>query len=306
MRRFTVTTLTLLATLVLLGFVAKRVLIDTASAPPRSRQGLELGELRGLARSIPGPLPLRINSELVAEATLPSFVVVAGGGFAPRTVVATAFQVVYARGSVIIDTAPDRELVEDILSDARFFSERFAAVQKGMRSAGTILVTNEHPDHIGGISRTPSAGEVLPQVVLTAEQAANREQLERAGFADRDLARVQVIEYDDTHVAAPGVVLVKAPGHTPGSQLAYVLLEDGREFLFVGDVVWGLENLTRLVGRPRLVSWLLGEDRATVLEQIRMLHDFMRQHDDVHVVVSHDAGQLRGLVRGRVIGGAFE
>ena len=306
MRRFGIATVLVVAVLAVTGYIAKRVLIDTATVPPRSLRQLELGELRRLTHSISGPLPLRINSEVVAEATLPSFVIVAGSGFGPRTVVATAFQVVYARGSVIIDTAPDRELVEGLLPDARFFPERFAAVQEGMRSARTILVTHEHPDHIGGISQALPPEEVLPKVVLTAEQVANREQLERAGISDRDLARVQVIAYEDTHVIAPGIVLVKAPGHTPGSQLVYVLLEGGREFLFVGDVAWDMDNVTRLVGRPRIVTWLLEEDREAVLEQVRMLHDFMRRHDDVLVVVSHDAGQLRSLVRSRAIGGAFE
>ena len=100
---------------------------------------------------------------------------------------------------------------------------------------------------------------------------------------------------------------MKAPGHTPGTQLVYVLLEGGREFLFVGDVVWDMENVVRLTGRPRIVTdWIVGEDRDVVLEQVRMLHDFSRRHDDVHIVVSHDEGQYRAYLRSGVLAPEFE
>jgi glyoxylase-like metal-dependent hydrolase (beta-lactamase superfamily II) len=303
--------LVLLALLVLLGagvFVAKRYLLDTASVPPRSRERIELGELRGLARSISGALPVRINSELVGESTVPEVAVIAGGGFGPHPMVLTAYQVVYSDGSsVIIDTAMDRDLSDELSPDRTFYLERFSAVQEGMRKATAIVVTHEHPDHIGGISRTPFPDDVLTRVVLTREQAGSTEQLEASRFEREALEQVQVIDAERTHALAPGIVLIKAPGHTPGSLMVYVLLQDGGEFLFVGDIVWDMDNVTRLIGRPRLVTdYLLGELRGVVLEQIRMLHDFSRKNPDVHLVVSHDSSQYRSFQRSGRIGSAFE
>ena len=47
----------------------------------------------------------------------------------------------------------------------------------------------------------------------------------------------RTIDYDRLYAVAPGVVLVSAPGHSPGSQLVYVRLADYREVLLVGDLV---------------------------------------------------------------------
>ena len=307
MRRFGIVLLASLVVLAVLGFVAKRILLDTASVPARSRTQIELAALRGLAQAPETELPIRINSELVGENTFPRVAVIAGGGFAPHAMVRTAFQVVYADGTVIIDTAMDRELTEAVNPDAAFYAERYDAVQQGMRQATTIVATHEHADHIGGISRTLFPDDVLPRTVLTREQAENELQLERARFASEALSRVQVLDYDELHRLAPGLVLLKAPGHTPGTQIVYVLLRDGREFLFVGDIIWTMDNVRKLRGRPRIVTdYLLGEDRDVVLEQIRMLRDFRRKHPDVYMVVAHDAAQYRELVHSRVIGAAFE
>ena len=307
MRRLGIVLLAILVVLGLAGFAAKRVLLDTASVPPRSRATIELAVLRGLAQASAAELPIRINSELVGENTLPRVAVIAGGGFGPHTMVRTAFQLVYGDGAVIIDSAMDRELTESVNPAASFYAERYEALQDGMRRAKAIIVTHEHVDHVGGISRSSFPDEVLPRTVLTREQAENREELARARFEPDALAEVQVLDYDDSHRLAPGLVLIKAPGHTPGTQMIYVLLRDGREFLFVGDIVWHMDNVTQLIGRPRIVTdFLVREDRKVVLEQIRMLHDFRRRHPDVYMVVAHDAHQYRQLVHSRVIGAAFE
>ena len=307
MRRLGIVVLTLIVILGLAGFVAKRVLLDTATVPARSQQEINLGALRGAARNIEGPLPLRINSELIGESALPSFAVVAGTGFGPHPMVRVAYQVVYPRGHVILDAAMDRELSEELSPDAAFYPDRYAALQEALRTARAIVITHEHPDHIGGISKTPFPDEVWPRVTLTREQSESHMQLDRAQFPARAHDAVQVIDFEKLHTLAPGIVLMKAPGHTPGTQLVYVLLEGGREFLFVGDVVWDMENVVRLTGRPRIVTdWIVGEDRDVVLEQVRMLHDFSRRHDDVHIVVSHDEGQYRAYLRSGVLAPEFE
>jgi glyoxylase-like metal-dependent hydrolase (beta-lactamase superfamily II) len=98
-------------------------------------------------------------------------------------------------------------------------------------------------------------------------------------------------------VIAPGVVVVQAAGHTPGSQIVYARLASGREILFVGDVAWHLGQIERLHYRPRLVTELfLNEDRHAVLAQFRTLHDLMRSHPEVVVLVSHDRDQRARLM----------
>jgi N-acyl homoserine lactone hydrolase len=56
------------------------------------------------------------------------------------------------------------------------------------------------------------------------------------------------------------IVIVPAPGHTPGSVVVFVTLPDGARYAFVGDLVWQLEGLLQREERPWLESKALGEE----------------------------------------------
>jgi len=46
------------------------------------------------------------------------------------------------------------------------------------------------------------------------------------------------------------IVVVPAPGHTPGSVIIFVTLHSGMRYAFVGDLVWQLEGITLREGAP--------------------------------------------------------
>ncbi len=296
----------LVTAILALGLVAKRVLIDSARVPDVSDFDIGIADVRRLARAGNGSLPLRVNSLVVSESSVPAGAVVAGTGFSPHRRVRPAFQIVYDDGFIVIDTANDRTLQDENTPDSPFFPERYERLQEALLAAKAIWITHEHWDHLGGVSRSPHLKELLPRLMLTREQLDNREQLARSRFPQELAASVEPVEYTRYHVAAPGVVLIKAPGHTPGSQMVYLLLGDGTEFLFVGDIAWHMDNVERLVGRPRLISWwFLGEDREAVLDQLRALYD-LAGAEPIRLIVSHDADQLREYVATGRIGAGFE
>lgn len=307
MGRLAVAVLVLGVSLGAAGAIAKRALLDTAPVPERSRHTIDAGRLRELARRVPGALPRRVNVEVVAETTSWRSFVMAGWGLRPHSMLVTAFQVVYDGRTVVIDAALDRELHERSAPEAPFYQARYRAVQEALRRAGDVVLTCERFDHIGGVSRSPHLDEILPRLRLTREQAASRGLLSRSDFPLERLAEVELLDYAGYYALAPGLVLVELPGYTPGTQLVYALLRDGSELLFVGGVVWSLENVRELTGRPRLVSdWILGEDREAVLDQIRMLHDLKRREPDLHFIVSKDPVALRRHIRAGRIGARFE
>ena len=116
---------------------------------------------------------------------------------------------------------------------------------------------------------------------------------------------LQPLVFERTKAIAPGIVLQKAPGHTPGELIIFVQTEDGREYLFIGDVAWHMDQLRKLHYRPRLVTqFFLHEDRAAVLNQFRALHDLMEANPNLAVVVSHDRDQRQQLLEsGRLVDG---
>jgi glyoxylase-like metal-dependent hydrolase (beta-lactamase superfamily II) len=159
---------------------------------------------------------------------------------------------------------------------------------------------------VGGVARSPRLRELEPRLRFSEAQLANAHALAGAGFSDDAIARLARVAIPSAHPVrvAPGVVLVAAPGHTPGSQLVYVRLRTGRELVLAGDVAWHRRHVEEPRGHPRLSAWLLGEDLPRVLAQLRALHEIGRA--GVVVVPSHDGAYLEELVASGVLGAEFE
>jgi len=291
------------------GFVAFRHLTAREPIPAESSYALDLDEIRRLAALPVGEKPVRINYEKVADASLPKGAVFAGESLAePHPMVHGAHQVVFGDGSYgVIDSAFGEAALKEMAPDASLDAGGFAAVQKALGGAKWIVLTHEHGDHIGGVAVYREPSELVGRLLLSQEQLASEDWLDRVKLSDSLRTRLEAVEYDEYHPVAPGVVLVKAAGHSPGTQIIYVSLADGREFLFLGDVAWHSKMITELWYRPRLVTqFFLGEDRSAVMDQIRRLHSLRVSEPAVEQVVSHDAEQNRQLIDSGAIGAHFE
>ncbi len=298
MARFLKVVLAVVAVLLLLGGGAFAWLTAREEAPERSDYALDLEELRRLADSLPGARPSEVRSELVADAFLPRGALYAGESlFEPHPMVHQVFQVRWPDGStLLVDTGFPEALLAQMSEGSVFHGAGFEKVLAALGAATHIVVTHEHFDHLGGLAAYAHPGGLAGRLHLTREQLADARALDEAGLPP-ELRALAPRAYDRVLALAPGVVLVKAPGHTPGSQLVYVRTAEGRELLFIGDVAWHTDQLARLHYRPRLVTDLfMGEDRAAVLAQFRALHDLMGAHPELLVVVSHDRDQRERLI----------
>jgi glyoxylase-like metal-dependent hydrolase (beta-lactamase superfamily II) len=267
------------------------------AVPPHSDYVLDLGELRKLADSLPGSKPEAVATELVAEATLPRAAVFAGESFTPHPMVHQVFQLRWADGSfVLIDTGMPAKVLEK-MSGGTFHEAAYAKVLSAMAGAQLILVTHEHADHLSGAAGFQPATGLGARLALTAEQLANTKALDDAGIPETMRKSIKPLVFERVLAVAPGVVVQKAPGHTPGSLLVYVRTAGGREYLFIGDVAWHLDQIRELHYRPRLVTdYFLHEDRKAVMGELRTLHDLLQAQPDVLVVVSHDRDERQQLL----------
>jgi glyoxylase-like metal-dependent hydrolase (beta-lactamase superfamily II) len=134
--------------------------------------------------------------------------------------------------------------------------------------------------------RTLSVEPQLPEIRMTPEMASD----------------YIVVDYDSYLPVAPGVVLIKAPGHTPGHQMVYVRLDAGPEFLFIGDVGWALDNVTQFKLRPAATMRRINENGAALMQQLRWIKGVMDQ-DRLVVIPSHDDKLLQELAAQQIIGG---
>ena len=291
-----------IVTLVVLGVFLSVVyyMLGSEPVPESTAFEIDLLALRRLAAAEANHEPTEIRFENVANGAMPRAALMARDSFELVDMPRPVFQVLYPDGRyVLIDTAYDRAQHEQMGAPEDYFDAVWGRVVDAMEGADQIVVTHEHGDHMGGISDHPRPERIAAQLRLNAEQADAPRSVD-AAVPDAIQDRVTPIDYERMTAIAPGVVLLRAAGHTPGSQMVFVRLADAREFLFVGDVVWNLDAITKLRYRPRLVTdWVLDEDRAAVLGQIRALK---RLHDqgEVEFVVSHDA---RTIWSGKLIEG---
>jgi glyoxylase-like metal-dependent hydrolase (beta-lactamase superfamily II) len=152
-------------------------------------------------------------------------------------------------------------------------------------------------DHIGGLTAHSDVANVLPKARLTREQLSNPDRSLPAKFPDGVLDGYQPLEYEQYHALAPGVVLIKAPGHTVGSQMVYVQTASGTELLLIGDVAWHFRNIELQRERARLVTMVfLQEDRAAVFGQLAALKRLRETQPAVHIVPGHDGPVIDALV----------
>jgi glyoxylase-like metal-dependent hydrolase (beta-lactamase superfamily II) len=257
---------------------------------------LDLVEVRRLAGSLPGAKPSAVRYEHIYDSRFTAGMVVAGDGWSGTDLSIYSYQVIYPDRTAVIDTAMSRDLPLPGFAIQNYDDAAWQRLLAAMDQAALMVVTHEHMDHIGGVVAHPRLAEILPRVRLTEAQLAHPDRMWPVKWPDAALDGYSPLAYERYHAIAPGMVLIKAAGHTPGSQMVYLQLADGRELLLLGDVVWKQRNIDLQRERPRWVTALLvREDRHAVFGQIKALGELMRNEPGVKLVPGHDRAVVEAL-----------
>jgi glyoxylase-like metal-dependent hydrolase (beta-lactamase superfamily II) len=258
-----------------------------------------LPALRRAATMVPGEAPRAVRYLAFNRLTGRASDVLEGGTGDSVPAAHVVFQIAYDRGWLMVDAGMDRELAG---GSPRFSAEAYARVQQALRGARLIVLTHEHSDHVAGVIRSPFAADIDGKTLLTRAQVQTL-----LGRPDRPQVRIDSarasrflrVDYDHVLPIAPGVALLRAAGHTPGSQMVYVRLATGREVILAGDVAWAMAGVEQQRQKPAAVSRALSEDRTAVGAQLAWLHRMAAA--GVAVVVAHDAAWLTELERRGVL-----
>lgn len=268
----------------------------------------DIGEVRHTASLIPGAKPLRINVVKFAESRRTKNFSVKGAPKEPSIQARTVFQVVYPDGTVMVDSGMDLQVHKFFGRGVEepYFPEAAAKVEKALEKARIIVVTHEHGDHVAGVIHTAFFNQLAPKTVLTRTQVdtlMHNPQMPEIRLTPDMAQHFIVIDYDKYYPFAPGMALIKAPGHTPGSQMIYVALASGKEFILAGDVAWHMDGVRNVIGKD--APWVK-EDVAKVNAELQWLHDLTVTQKNLTLVLSHDEEQRLDLIKRKVLGDSLE
>jgi glyoxylase-like metal-dependent hydrolase (beta-lactamase superfamily II) len=267
----------------------------------------DLSAIRAMSAVLPGALALGINGVRVAASIRPRKFVIAGGDESPVTMPRTAFQVVYPDCTVMLDSGLDEETHNSFSPDKPepYYREQFGELTRALDTARLIVLTHHHADHVAGLVTAANFGALARKCVITKDVAhclVNTPHRPHLRLTADAIAKFIVLDYPKYYPVAPGVVLVRSPGHSADSQMVYVRLQSGQEILHSVDSAWVMDNIRELKGKA--APWVK-EDAAAVMGQLRWLKDVGESEKDLTILVTHDNQLFERLTGSGVVGASL-
>ena len=159
-----------------------------------------------------------------------------------------------------------------------------------------VVFTHLHIDHVAGLTSLCEQFKGTAPVFMSDAQALRPNFLTKEG-ADI-VAKASCLEVDRSVTAPmtplpnfPGVWIVPAAGHTPGSQIIVARIESGggtRDFLFLGDIVNAAQALELNQGKPILYRTILVPEDEERQNSLRQFISTLQHQHGFQSIASHD------------------
>jgi glyoxylase-like metal-dependent hydrolase (beta-lactamase superfamily II) len=231
-----------------------------------------------------------------------------GGGFTDtRTFGMGGILVSHPAGNLLFDTGFGKDVDLHFLLTPKLMqltssytreptvAQQLDAADVPLTQISRIVLTHAHWDHVSGIP------ELKDVSIMTSQEEAD---YMKSGAPGSELAGsfgfLPVTPFNfregpylgfekSFDVFGDGsVVIVPAPGHTPGAIITFVHTQDGKHYALVGDLVWQKEGIELPAERPWLVRRMVDSDPAAVRSQIVHMHRLQKMMPDLVIVPAHD------------------
>ena len=167
-----------------------------------------------------------------------------------------------------------------------------------------IVFTHLHIDHVDGLRDICARLSTPVKVFMTSGQldtwtlftAEGKELVEHGGCTDRvRIGGAKLMALD----GFPGVAVIAAAGHTPGSQIVAAAVRDAsgtvKRYLFSGDVTNTIDGVRGDLSKPLLYRLILVPEDDDRLGELRRYLRVMEKDQDMVIVPSHDQIHLHSL-----------
>ena len=250
-----------------------------------------LNKIRVASQSISGEKAKEVRYTIFAESPRTFSATVEGGNNSPYIQARTAYQLVFPNSSIMIDAGMDEEVHNFFGKGEKqpYFKSKNDSIQLALNQANKIIITHEHGDHVAGVLRSNNYKKLAVKTILTYKQIntlLNQPQMPELKIDSTQVKDFITVDFYDILPVAPGVVLIKAPGHTPGEIMVYTQLENGKEYIFTGDVSWSYKGIDEKKQKPKDQIKRIGEDPKKIQFQLDWLNSLAKEN--IQLIVSHD------------------
>jgi glyoxylase-like metal-dependent hydrolase (beta-lactamase superfamily II) len=165
------------------------------------------------------------------------------------------------------------------------------------RDVAGIVFTHLHVDHVDGVTELcRDRGSSRISVFMTPQQAGAGNFTTNSVKATVDalgcLDEVVLKGGELAELAGfPGVYVIAAGGHTPGSQIVVAAIDRGEgrhRAVFTGDIVNNIDGIEYDVGKPLLYRMLVVPEADDRLGELRRFLRSLRDRGGFELLVSHD------------------
>ncbi len=232
-----------------------------------------------------------------------------GGSFLkPRTTIVGSILIDHPKGMLLIDAGFGSN-IEQHKRAMHWLMKGLAKLETGktvkeqLQGAGIdennikgVLLTHSHWDHTSGLEDLKNIPVLLPKKELDfmatgkiISSVARRTITENHRIYEFNSGSYMGFQESHDFYDDGSIVVVPAPGHTPGSVIIFVNTSMGKRYVFIGDLAWQLEGIQRPAERPWLSRYLVDDQPKKIRNLLVKMHRISKNNPELIITPVHDA-----------------
>lgn len=254
------------------------------------------------------PAGMTLSALMAGKMFSPAAFAYRGGGFADERVFGMgSILVQHPQGTLLFDagfgknvdahfrTIPWIAQVTSKYEKETTVAEQLRARHLEPAALKAVIPTHAHWDHVSGLEDMPGAAVWVTQaerdfIASGHEMSALARSFGALNYHVYDFPNGPYLGFAHSYdVFGDGsVVLVPAPGHTPGSIIAFIALPSGKRYALIGDIAWQKEGVDLPAEKPWVPRRIADDRPDQVRALLVQLHQLQQAIPGLVIVPAHD------------------